>query len=339
MNLSRRIALALGVVAVVLAVVATCSWTAFTGREPPDRIGIQLHTDQTGEGIVAGTSVRYDGVAVGKITAVEAVGQGRQLLTLDLDRSQTAGLTDTFTVDYAPENLFGISTVALRSSTGGMPLRDGQVIDLAGRTEDVTMGALLRTLTQAATEVLTPKLSELITQINTDLRAFTPMLQAVISVSRAIADTQRYPSSFLIAEYASFLEGFGEFTSATFKLSAALLDIEIFQTERERYNVSVGVIRNGVLLGAADLFNMLDKHLHGLIPALTPTVQAITGTLPDPARSHAELTELLQRLDRIFADTPDGPTVNVEVALRGMPGLAVPLLGQQAVTALTGGMP
>ncbi|QLY27578.1 MlaD family protein [Nocardia huaxiensis] len=331
-RLTRRISLALGVLTVVLAVLATLSWRAYTGRELPDRLSIQLRTEQTGEGIVTGTTVRYDGVAVGRITGVEAIGQGRQLLTLDLDRSQTAGLTDAFTVDYAPENLFGISTVALRAAAGGMPLQDGQVIDLTGRAEDVTMGALLRTITQTATEVLTPKLSELITQFNTDLRAFTPILQAVISVSRAIADTQRYPSSFLIDQYSSFLEGFGDFTSATFKLAAALLGIEIFQTERDRYNVSIGVIRNGVLLGAADLFSMLRTHFNGLVPALTPTLNAVTATVPDPERSAAELTEMLERLHRIFADTPDGPVVNVEVALQGIPGVAVPLL-----SALTGG--
>lgn len=334
-SIDRRASRVLGVVVVVIVVAAYVAWNAYNHRAIPDRLRIQLRTEQIGEGIVPGASVRLDGVAVGKITDVMAVEQGRQVLTLELDGSQTAGLTDSFTVDYAPENLFGISTVALRAAPGGAPLHDGQVIDLAGKVADVTMGALLRSLTETSTEVLTPKLSELISQFDTDLRAFTPMLEAVITTSRVIADTQRYPSSYLIAQYGSFLGGFGAFTSSTFVLTSALLDIEIFQTERERYNASVGVIRNGVLLGAAGTFRALYTALGGFLNPLTPIIEALNSTLPDPATAQAQLTELLARLDRIFAETPDGPMVNLEVTLRGVPAIGVPLLGLPAFTALT----
>ncbi|MFI6866479.1 MlaD family protein [Nocardia sp. NPDC050406] len=334
-RIDRRASRRLGVVVILLVVISVLAWNAYRDRAIPDRLRIQLRTEQIGEGIVAGAAVRFDGVAVGKITEVAAVGQGRQLLTLELDESQTAGLTDTFSVDYAPENLFGISTVALRAAPGGEPLRDGQVIDLAGRVEDVTMGALLRQLTATATEVLTPKLSELITRFDSDIRAFTPILDAVVTMSRLVADTQRYPSSYLIAQYASFLDGFGAFTSSTFLLSASLLDIEIFRTERERYNASVAVIRNGVLLGAAETFRTLHTQFGGFLDPLTPIVEALAATLPDPATSQAQLVELLARLDRVFVDTPEGPMVDLEVTLRGVPGLGVPLLGLPAFTALT----
>ncbi|MCP9625261.1 mammalian cell entry protein [Nocardia otitidiscaviarum] len=332
---TRPMARGLGVLLVLCTVAAVLTWNAYQRRAPTDTLRIQLRTEQIGAGIGVGTAVRLDGVAVGRIAAVRPVERGRQLLTLELDRSQTAGLTDTFGVDYAPENLFGISTLALRAEPGGAPLRDGQLIDVGGRVEDVTMGALLRTLTGTVTEVLTPELTELLTRIDTDLRAFTPIIEAVVELGRIVADTQVYPSSFLIDQYGSFLNGFGAFTSATFRLAAALMDIEIFRTERERYDTSITVIRDGVLLGLADTLNTLRTHLGGLIGALTPTVEALAGTVPDPATSRAQLTELIERLDRVFADTPDGPVVSLEVTLRGVPAVGVPLLGQQAFTALT----
>lgn len=331
----RRTARVLGALAVAIVVAAGVAWQTYTDRAPRESISVRLRTEQIGEGIVDGTAVRYDGVAIGRITAVDPIEQGRQVLTLELDEGQTAGLTETLSVDYAPENLFGVSAVALRSAPGGAPLRDGQMIDLAGRVSDVTMGALLRSLTETATEVLTPKLTELLTQFNGDLRAFTPMLEAVITMSRLVADTQRYPSSFLLDQYAGFFNGFGAFTSATFKLAKAIMDIEIFVNERDRYDASITMIRNSVLGGLTDTLNTAGGHFGGLTDALTPTIEALAATLPDPPTSHAQLTELIERLNRIFVDTPNGPTVNVEVTLRGIPGVAVPLFGQQAFTELT----
>ncbi|UGT42622.1 mammalian cell entry protein [Nocardia yamanashiensis] len=331
-SIGRGRARGLGVVAVVLAVTAGVGWNAYNGRDTGEHLRIQLRTEQIGEGIVSGASVRYDGVAVGAITGIEPIGQGRQLVTLELDKAQAAGLTDALTVDYAPENLFGISALTLRHVPGGTPLRDGQQIDLAGKVSDVTMGALLRSLTQTGTEVLTPKLTELVTQLNGDLRAFTPMVEAVITLSRLVADTQQYPSSYLLDKYAGFFNGFGAYTSATFKLAKAIMDIEIFVTDRPRFDASVAMLRKNVLEQFADTLKSVYANFGAFTDPLVPVVEAIAGTLPNPAVSQAEMTELVDRLHRIFADTPDGPTVNVQVALSGVPAVAAPLLGQLGLT-------
>ncbi|MFB7722516.1 MlaD family protein [Nocardia sp. NPDC056100] len=307
----------LGVLTVLLVVAAVLGWNALQDRATGERLSIQLRTEQIGEGIATGTPVRFDGVAVGRVTAVKAAEQGRQLLTLELDPGQTASLTDALGVDYAPENLFGISAVALRGAPGGAPLRDGQVIDLADRVNDVTMGALLRSLTQTSTEVLTPQLTQLLTQVNSDLRAFSPVLRAVVELSRAVADTQQYPSSFLLDQYAGFLTGFGSFTSATFKLAKAILDIQIFQQDRDRYDASITMLREGVLKGLATTFGTVHDSLGGFTDPLAPVVQALADTVPDPATSHAQLTETIDRLHRMFADSPDGPVLNVAVTLLG----------------------
>ncbi|GAB0107300.1 hypothetical protein JMUB6875_62940 [Nocardia sp. JMUB6875] len=307
----------LGVLAVLLVVLAVLLWNTLDQRGAGARLRIQLRTEQIGEGIVPGTTVRFDGVAIGRIDGVRPLEQGRQLLTLDLDPGQTAGLTDTLGVDYAPENLFGISAVVLHAAPGGTPLRSGQVIELGGRVSDVTMGALLRSLTQTSTEVLTPKLTQLLTQFNSDLHAFTPVLQAVIELSRAVADTQQYPSSFLLAKYAGFFNGFGAFTSATFKLAKAIMDIEIFRNERDRYNASIDMLRQGVLEGVAHTLDVVYQSFGGFTDPLAPVVQALADTVPDPALSHSQLTETIDRVNRMFADTPGGPTLNVAVTLLG----------------------
>ncbi|MEV6279509.1 mammalian cell entry protein [Nocardia sp. NPDC051832] len=339
-TMGRRGARVVGALALAVAAVAALTLRAGLDDTPEDILRLQLRTEQIGQGVIPGTRVRLDGVMVGSVSEIEPVGQGQQLLTLDLDRSQTATLTDALSVDYAPENLFGISAVTLRAATGGAPLRDGSVVDLSGdnaaKVNDVTMGALLQALTETSTDVLTPQLSDLLHQFSSQLRSFTPLFEAIIALSTAVADTQRYPSDYLLDQYAAFFAGAGEFTSATFRLVNAVMNIEIFVTDRPRYDAFIDMVVNGALPAIGKVGAASQLYLNGYTTAATPVVAAIAATVPDPKRSKAEMDELVRRLQQMFVDTPDGPALNVAVTLRGMPGLAVPLLGQQGYDALGG---
>ncbi|MET8875877.1 mammalian cell entry protein [Nocardia sp. NPDC004604] len=339
-SMGRRGSRARGAAALVVAVAVTLAWTGFQHRPDGERMRVQLRTEQIGEGIIEGTSVRLDGVDIGTITDIAGIGGGRQLITLDLDKAQASGLTEDLGVDYVPENLFGISAVTLKRVDGGAPLRSGSVVDLAGananRVADATMGRLLRALTETSTEVFTPQFAQVLRTFSGDLQAFTPMLEAVIMLSRTVAETQRYPSSFLIDQYASFYGGLGTFTSATFELLATVLDIEVLQHDRSKYDASVTMVTDQAFPAIGSIGDIARQHFSGYIETFAPLVAAIAATVPNPGQSHAELTELIQRLDRIFADTPNGPTINAAITLRGVPGIAVPLLGQQGFAMLGG---
>ncbi|MGV9821770.1 MlaD family protein [Nocardia xishanensis] len=339
--MSRRGSRALGAAALALTVAAGLTWRAGLDDRPPDRLQVQLRTEQIGEGVVEGTRVRYDGVTVGEITEIAAVGAGHQLLTLDLDKTQTAGLTDALTVDYAPENLFGISALTLRAAAGGAPLTEGGMIDLAGahadKVTDVTMGSLLRALTATSTEVLTPELSELLATVNSEMSSFAPLWEAIVTLSRAVADTQRYPAPYLIDQYAAFFGGMGDFASATFRLLHAVMNIEIFRNDRPRYDATITMVVDGALPKIGLLGDAANRQLAGYTAELTPLVAALAATVPAPGRSRAEAAALVDRLERLFSDTPDGPALNVAVTLGGMPGLAVPLLGPSGFAAIGAG--
>ncbi|WP_405165007.1 MlaD family protein [Nocardia sp. NBC_01499] len=334
-SMTRRGSLLVGALVVVTASVVAFGWRGVFDDADARQVRIQLHTEEIGEGVIPGTKVRMDGVTVGEIATIASAEQGRQLITLDLDRTETASLTDTFTVDYAPDNLFGISALTLRRSAGGTPLRAGAVIDLAGKNAnkvtDVTMGSLLRSLTDTSTEVLTPKLTELITQFNGDLHAFTPLLEAIVTLSRAVADTQRYPTPYLLDQYSSLFGGLGTFASSTFRLLDALMNIEVLVNDRPKYDAFIGMVVNDAFPAIGQVGDAARGQLLGYTQMLTPLLQAMAATVSDPKRSGAESTELLDRLNRMFTDTPDGPAVNVAVVLRGMPGIAGPLFGQQGL--------
>ncbi|MGY2060590.1 MlaD family protein, partial [Nocardia gipuzkoensis] len=147
---------AIGVIVAVVAAVAL-----YRELRTDDGLHIALHTEQIGDGVLAGTPVRVDGVQVGTVTDIEPDERGTQRISLRLDRSQLHGIDNSLQVDYAPANLFGISEIELRRGAGGSALRDDTVIDLTGSRADAifdaTMGSMLRTLSQTGDSVLTPQ--------------------------------------------------------------------------------------------------------------------------------------------------------------------------------------
>ncbi|WP_297608355.1 MlaD family protein [Nocardia sp.] len=331
---SARGARIVGTVIVAVAVVIAIAMNVIPGPSAGDRLRIRLRTEQTAAGISGGTEVQLDGVQVGTVVRIASIEQGRQQdITLELDRAQTAGLTDHFDVDYAPANLFGITALILKQAGSGNPLRDGAIVDLtgsaSGRVTDLTLERLLRMLSDTTSKVLTPQLTELLTTASGDLKRFTPFLQSVVTLSQTVSDTQRYLPSYLIDQYGSLIGGIGQFSSAIVFLMKSVLDIDIFKTDRAFYDESIDMQANGLFPAIAGSMNIVGTYLHDTTDSLVPLMQAVAAAVPTPATSRAQLTELIDRLDRMFTDTPDGPALNVEVIVQNMPGLFVPLLGQQ----------
>nr|WP_246024098.1 mammalian cell entry protein [Nocardia yunnanensis] len=332
---TRRGALLAGVLTLVVVVAMAFVWNGVSTHRGDNELRIQLRTSRTGDGVVSGAGVRLNGVSVGHIADVESSTGGTQLITLVLDRSQLYGLGDSLHVEYAPSNLFGISEVVLRRGDGGSPLRDGAIVDLTApdRVDDATMGTLLRSLSQTTLTVLTPQLTEVLNQIGSDIKAFAPLVQAMVGVSTAIADTQRYPASFLIEQYSAFFNGVAQFGSGFVKLIANIYHIDVLRNDRAHFDVGVSLVVDQLFPLISRVLGTANGQLGGYADSLTVLLTQLARTVPDPDRSHADLTELLDRLDRTFQDTPDGPHVGLDVVLRGMPGLAVPLLGSALPTA------
>ncbi|MFB8004205.1 Mce family protein [Nocardia sp. NPDC056000] len=316
-----------GLIAVVVVVVLVIGWNATAGLRTSDDMRIQLRTNGIGDGVIPGAEVRLNGVKVGRIEQIAGQPNGQQLITLSLQPAELFGLTNSFDIDYAPSNLFGISELTLKRRDGGTPLRGNELVDLtaANRVHDVTMGNLLRQLSNTSSEVLTPQLTELLTKAGADIAAFTPLIQTMVTVGRAVADTQRYPSSFLIAQFASFLNGTGIFAENTVKLVNEVYQMQALRDPR--FDVGVGLVVDQLFPMIADLGWTAKGNLNGWTDGLGVVVGQLAQMVPTPAQSSADLSELLARLNSSFRDTPNGPELGLDVVLRGVPAVAVPLLG------------
>ncbi|WP_194837881.1 MlaD family protein [Nocardia sp. XZ_19_369] len=319
-----------GLVAVAVIVAVVAILVVQRELRTDDGMHISLHTEQVGDGILAGTPVRVDGVQVGTVTGVDPAERGTQRIGLRLDRSQLHGIDDSMRVDYAPANLFGISEIELRRGAGGSALRDDSVLDLTGANSaaifDATMGSMLRSLSASGDSVLTPQMATVIGQVSHDMKAFTPLAQAIIQAAQIVTDNQRMPFSELAAALGPAFYGAGNFAGANEVMVDMIRNIPRLQSNRESFDAGVRMHTDTLLPGIANLGTALGNDLSGVTDMLAPVLTLLAQMVPQPRQSGADLTELLRRLRAAMPDTPNGPVLNAEIDLSGMPVLA-PLLG------------
>lgn len=323
-----------GCVAVALVALALVAWQVTPPRTDHNRLDVTLLTEQIGEGITDGTAVRLDGVKVGSVSSIEAAGVGQQRIGLQLDKSQLFGLTDAVNVAYAPGNLFGISEVELTPGAGGTELRNGAVVDLTGanakRAYDATLSTLLRSVGHLSTDVLTPTFTSVLNKIAHDTHAFTPLLQVILTTATSIADSQRYSTSFLLGQFGNALAGAPPTLDGGFRLLYGPFVNEYLQSDarREKANKIIDLIANRLLPQVGAAAETARPYFHGYTDdMLAPLLNTLAASVSAPQRSARELGVLLDRLRGAFHDGPDGPVLNLDVTLSGVPALGQALLG------------
>ncbi|TCJ89453.1 MlaD family protein [Nocardia alba] len=319
---------------IILSVIAAIAlgYLTYTNLRSEDGLRIALRTEHLGDGISAGSQVRVDGVTVGEVAEVTPGARGTQQIALLLDTERLVGIDDSLAIDYAPTNLFGIAEIELRRGAGGSPLREGAVLDLTGtnndRVYDATMSAILRSLSQVGMTVTSPQMATVISQLAADFKAFTPLVQALITVSRTIADNQDVMPSELAGKLGPAFDGGGQFASATMKVIDQLSEIRVTQVDKQRYDIGVGVIGGAILPALTTTVSTAGAHFAETTDMLAPMLLALAQMSPNPRRTGADLTALLRNLRGAMPDGPNGPVVNLDVELSGVPGIAVPLLGK-----------
>lgn len=314
----RRSARRVGALVVAVLVVVTLAGYGYRELTSDRGLLIALRTEQIGDGVVAGTLVRVDGVQVGSVTAIAPAGRGTQEISLSLDDERLYGIDDSMRVDYAPANLFGISEIELLPGSGGAPLRSGAVVDLTGRRAadvyDATMGALLRSLSQTSGTVFTADMARVISQAAADVKAFTPLAEALITAGRVIADHQSMPANELVGRLGPAFQGGGQFAGATIEVLDQIVDIDVLRTDRADYDAGVKALTGDILPALTDTVTSAGQ-LSGYTDMLAPTLNLLALAVPDPQQSAADLRTLLTRLGLAFRDGPQGPVLDLEAEI------------------------
>ncbi|BDT99300.1 MlaD family protein [Nocardia sputorum] len=328
-TVDRRRALAVGTLAVVLVVLAALGTLGYRAVREEPGVRIVLRTSRVGDGVLAGTQVRLDGVRVGRVTGISPGERGTQNIAVRLDSARLPGLDSSLRMDYATGNLFGISEIELRRGPGGAPLRSGAVLDLSGpdAVYDATMGNLLRSLSQVGDAVLTPRMATLLATLAADTRAFTPFLESVVTLARTVTEVQAMPLSLTLGRFGVTLNGGGDFIDSLIDLLDRIYRIETLREDRARIDGGITMVVDQLLPEVAQALRYAETGFSGYTGLLIPVLRMVAQTVPDPRRSGAEVGELIQRMRDVMPDTPDGPVLQADVDLRNIPSLAIPLSG------------
>ncbi|MET8776892.1 MlaD family protein [Nocardia sp. NPDC004654] len=322
----------IGTCAVMIILLGSLTWRFAPKPESSDTIRVALLTAQIGAGVEPGTDVRLDGVKVGSVAEITSAGAGRERIELSLDRSQLLGLTDSLTVDFAPGNLFGITTVGLLPNSGGTELEDGSVIDLgdrdSGRVRDATLSALLRSTGLLTEDVLTPRLAELLSRISRDLSAFTPLLETIGATVRAYTETRQLPPSFLAGQFGSALAGAPPMLTGSLDVLESAYENEYMRPpdNLERTRKFWDAMQYDLLPVVTQTLTTSGQYFSDMLPIATMVLDLVSSSVSAPERSARQLDELLDRIAGAFHPTPSGPVLRVGIELDAVPGLATPLL-------------
>ncbi|MGW6727996.1 Mce family protein [Nocardia sp. NPDC055029] len=318
------------VVVVVVILAAVLGMVHQRKQEHAGKILLGIETPYVAPGVLAGTHVMMHGVEVGEVTELGRISDGVLRMTVALNAERIAGLTDTFEIDYRPENYFGVTAVNIVGGTGGGRLVSGLTMS---RTPvgDFSMATMIEKGSLVVDGTLT---NDIITSLDKIVRytnGLNPMIQTGIVVADRIAKTQKALPSESIGHFNDILavlpvfnrEVIGSLNAVYYSGYNRLPDgtIAVNDDMMDRNDTALQ-------LAATDLFGaagqLLQSHPDELLPVLD-AVQAMAGVVPD-VLAHGALSDKFQTLvaqyDRAMPGPDGAKTLNLRISLERLPVLA-----------------
>lgn len=314
-QLVRRGALTVAIVVVI----ALLAW-GITALARPAPMRITLLTSEVAPGVNNGTVIEMNGIRIGTVSGITQEGSGRLGIDMDLDKDKAAGLTDALLADFAPNNLFGITSVQIIPSPAGSPLQDGARVRPATAPSDSTMSGLLRTLADVESTALRPYMSDLLRQSDTATKGFLPMVRALGAVAQANAETQTVPTSYTLPILSSALQGIGASTDDLLAAIKLLWDWPGPDTPGYP-KAQTATVDTLVNVTSPDIANLV-KSLQPLAPTLSVLADAErrgVASMPGAARNGQQISDLIEAIRRAIKDTPNGKVLNLDVQARPVP--------------------
>ncbi|PND53253.1 MULTISPECIES: hypothetical protein [Rhodococcus] len=332
-NQSRVLAVA-GVAVIGLAgVMVTATASLYPRMTAPDGLAVGVEVPYVGPGVTEGTKVVLRGQGVGLVERLDRTEAGSVQMRLVLDQHQVAGLTDSFEVDFRPENYFGTSAVNIVVMPGGDPLEpDTEVQRTPGG--DFTMSTMIEQGSLTIDGTLTDRMVTSLDKSVHYLDGLAPWIETGVLVADRVAQAQQAPPSELMTRFNDILAATPGFSDQAIEALMYIYDSVYNRLPDGSIGVDDAVFDEsnaGLTLAANQLFGQAGALLASHGEELTPLTQIVVevsdvfphlvngGLTPEQAR------EIVGRFDSAFVDTPDGQRLRLRVVLDGFPALAAPL--------------
>lgn len=312
-----------GIVAMAATCVVAMVITVIVHLTPDDDMTIAMHTTSVAGGIVSGSSVVVNGDEVGTVRAVTSPSPGDFVvdLSIDPDRLRPGLLTSDMGVMYAPKNVFGIGAVVLKTSGGGQAIGNGGDFYPAV-TEDATLTTLLRNLSDLDEKAFTPYVGAILASAGQATMGLVPVVGIAGRLAEQITATQTLPTAQTFPKMAELFDSLGYTTRVILPPVRSLLDWQAPRrpgfTESQRMGLEefakYTIPGLGELLGKGEVADLVP-----FVPVVNQLLDRVVSTFPDAKLNGLQIADLIGRVDRTIHPGKNGPVVDVDVVLRGLP--------------------
>ncbi|MCS3790001.1 phospholipid/cholesterol/gamma-HCH transport system substrate-binding protein [Tsukamurella ocularis] len=308
-------------VVLCLALIGALVWAYQTFR-PQDVVTVTLRTPTVAAGIVEGAKVRIQGVEVGSVSGVRALGNAQQGVTLRIDGPQGRTLTNNVEAAFSAGNLFGVSEVVLTPHDGGGVLVDGAELTPNRPITDSTVSKLITTIGDVNSDALRPHMSQILRNFDASSKAMLPLLTALGSVAQTVQDTQRLSTSDTFPTVVASIEAARSTVTTLIPGFRAAFEYEPLHNDHTPMIFAIldGINdeRTGLLAGLQQILS--PEALKGLAtasPMLVSLMRPVLAAFPNGSAQGVgvQISQLLDNVRRAMPNTPNGPVLNLRLSV------------------------
>ncbi|OBI86150.1 MlaD family protein [Mycobacterium asiaticum] len=172
-----------------------------------DTFKLTLVANTIGEGLAPGAEVKFHGLAIGSVKALESIGYNKQKMTVVLDPRQARALTTDTKARFTSSNVFGTAAVELVSTGSGSSLRPNQTLVMAADVQAASITGLLRQGQRLSRSFDTPEFAHVIEVLRRHAGILEPVARAGADLARIVADSDTMPVAQSLSVLASFVGG------------------------------------------------------------------------------------------------------------------------------------
>jgi ABC-type transporter Mla subunit MlaD len=312
-------------VAAVLSVAVFALYQQSTGKYE-DTFKLTVLANSIGEGLAPGAEVKYRGLAIGSVKALESAGYNKQRMTVVLDPGQAKVLTADTKAQFTSSNIFGTSAVELVSDGVGAPLAANQTLEIGANVQAASITGVLRQGQKLGQVIDSPDVEQIIKVLRQHADLTQPVAKSVLDFAKILADSQTVPFSQSLSVIGSFVNGLNDFIPLIGLVNKLLDQLQFLVEPGGADRTNVILARIGRLLDdAGQIFARNNLWLvplvDGLMNAAIPAAFAAGSLAP----AYDRLSGLLDRTSAAFPVLNGKPRLQVELMLDSMPGLAAAL--------------
>ncbi|GAB3133431.1 hypothetical protein GCM10027289_23280 [Tsukamurella serpentis] len=290
---------------------------------PKDEFSFTLRSPSVAAGVVDGAPVRIQGVQVGTVTGIRALGNGQQGVTLTMKSADGRSLTNNLEAAYSAGNLFGVTEVILTPHEGGGELRDGAEIAPTKPITDNTVSNMIATIGDVNSEALRPHMSQILLNFDASSKAMLPLFTTLGSIAQAVQDTQKLSTAQTFPQVTQAIQRADSAATAVIPAIKALYAYQPLQDKQwtDRAKASLDALTNNNDSLTAALQKILTPEaLQGLqvsTPMLVNLMKPLLTAFPNGSAGTVgiQIGQLIDNVRKAMPNTPNGPMLNVRLSV------------------------